>query len=372
MTSDRLTKPYKIKIKMILINLSFLFSEPTGIATYASNLVPRLKQLNPTLLTAKKFDNFNCYQIPDNLTPAQGSKGHLRRLLWTQFKLPQIYQKLNSSLLFSPVPEAPLYRNCRYVVMVHDLIPLRFPRAFSPLTNYFRYYLPKVLNQAEHIICNSRATAKDLSEFFGISANKITPIPLAYNNDRYKLLNLPPAKNTPPYFLYIGRQDPYKNLDRTIDAFAKCCEIDTQLWLAGATDPRYTPKLKARSAELGIQERVKFLGYVSENKLPFLLSNAIALVFPSLWEGFGLPVLEAMAMGTPVITSKLSSLPEVAGDAGILVDPYNTDAIAAAMKAIAKDSQLRSKLSQLSLQQANRFSWKKTGLSTAAVLERYL
>ena len=356
----------------LLINLSFLFSQPTGIATYASNLVPQLKQLAPTLLTAQKFDNFNSYPIPNNLTPAQGSKGHLQRLLWTQFKLPQIYRQLKSDLLFSPVPEAPINRNCRYIVMVHDLIPLRFPRSFSPLTTYFRYYLPQVLDRAEHIICNSRATAKDISKFFSIPSQKITPIPLAYNNDRYQLLDLPKTNNTPPYFLYIGRQDPYKNLNRTIAALGKCCDRETQLWLAGSLDPRYTPQLKARARELGLQKRVKFLGYVPEEELPIIIAKAIALVFPSLWEGFGLPVLEAMAMGTPVITSNLSSLPEVAGDAGILVDPYNTSAIAAAMDDFTKDSQLRSQLSQLSLQQANRFSWEKTGLATATVLARFL
>lgn len=355
----------------LLINLSFLFSQPTGIATYASNLIPYLKQLDPTLLTAREFNKFNCYPIPDNLTPAQGTKGHLRRLLWTQFKLPKIYQNLKSQLLFSPVPEAPINTNCRYVIMVHDLIPLRFPRTFSPLTNYFRYYLPQVLNRAEHIICNSRSTAKDIAEFFAIPANKITPIPLGYNRDRYQFLNLPKTNNTPPYFLYIGRPDPYKNLKRTIEALARC-DRETELWLAGATDPRYTPKLQTLATELGIQTRIKFLGYVSEKQLPIIISNAIALVFPSLWEGFGLPVLEAMAMGTPVITSNLSSLPEVAGDAGILVDPENTAAIAAAMINLSKDSQLRSKLSQLSIQQANQFSWEKTGLATAEILARFL
>ena len=355
----------------ILINLSFLFSKPTGIATYASNLVPYLKQLKPTLLTAQKFDFFDCYPIANNLTPAQGSKGHFRRLLWTQFQLPQIYKKLQSSLLFSPVPEAPIYNDCRYIITVHDLIPLRFPRNFSPLTLYFRHYLPQVLDRAEHIICNSEATARDIIDFFGISANKISPIPLAHNNDCDRPLDLTQKLHDPPYFLYIGRHDPHKNLQRTIAAFAKC-NCESELWLVGSCDPRYTPELKRQSQELGIQERVKFLGYLPEKELSIVISNAIALVFPSLWEGFGLPVLEAMALGTPVITSNISSLPEVAGDAAISVDPYDIEAIAGAMKNVATDSQLRSQLSQLSLQQADLFSWEKTGLATAEVLARFV
>jgi len=147
---------------------------------------------------------------------------------------------------------------------------------------------------------------------------------------------------------------------------------DCQLWLAGSPDRRYTPQLKRQVAELGLTERVKFLDYVPYNQLPRIIGEAIALVFPSLWEGFGLPVLEAMACGTPVITSNLSSLPEVAGNAALLIDPYNTQEIAAAMKAIATDSTLRSHLRTLSLQRASQFSWAKTGSATVAVLQQYL
>ena len=103
-----------------------------------------------------------------------------------------------------------------------------------------------------------------------------------------------------------------------------------------------------------------------------ILNQAVALVFPSLWEGFGIPVLEAMACGTPVITSNLSSLPEVSGDAALLVNPYNTEEIAAAMQAIAGNSQLRARLSQLSLERASQFSWAKTGQATVEVLQKYL
>ncbi|MDJ0716975.1 MAG: glycosyltransferase family 1 protein [Prochloraceae cyanobacterium] len=357
----------------ILINLSILFSKPTGIATYAINLIPYLKQLNPTLLIANKVDKFNCYQIPANLTPAQGTKAHLLRLLWTQLQLPRIYDKLQGSLLFSPVPEAPLYSNCRYVVTVHDLIPLRFPRPYSPLTNYYRYYVPQVLERAEHIICDSRATAKDITDFYGIPAKKIAPILLGYNSDHFRVLDTLDRSHTPPYFLYIGRQDPYKNLHRLIDAFATISKYDEyQLWLAGSFDRRYTPTLQAKVSELGLTQRIKFLDYIPYQQLPIVINRAIALVFPSLWEGFGIPVLEAMACGTPVITSNLSSLPEITGDAAILINPYCTEEIAAAMKAIAKDFHLRENLSQLGKERASQFSWTKTGRATAEVLEKYI
>ncbi len=115
----------------MLVNLSFVSPKPTGISTYAINLIPHLQKLQPTLLSSRKIDDRDCYLIPANLTPDSGSKGHLRRLWWTQQQLPKIYKQKTSHLLFSPVPEAPLFTDCRYIVTVHDLIPLRFAK-FSP------------------------------------------------------------------------------------------------------------------------------------------------------------------------------------------------------------------------------------------------
>ena len=355
--------------KQLIINLSILLSQPTGIGNYAQNLFPYLKSFQPTLLVARKYTDFDCYPIPSNLTPDHGTKGHFNRLLWTQFQLPQIYKNLKSSLLFSPLPEAPLYSNCRFVVTSFDMIPLRFPKRFSPLTPYHRYYTPEVLKQAQHIICISQTTAQDITNFYGIPANKITSIPLAYDRTHFYPLNLPKRN----YFLYIGRQDPYKNIQRLITAFAALPNSkDYELWLVGPSDRRYTPTLTAQVAELGITNQVKFLDYVPYSELPKIINEAIALVFPSLWEGFGLPVLEAMACGTPVITSNLSSLPEVAGDAAILINPYSTGEIIEAMQAIATDLELRSRLSSQGITHSQQFSWEKTGKATVEVLSRYL
>ncbi len=353
----------------LIINLSILFSQPTGISNYAKNLFPYLKSLNPTLLTAKNYSDFNCYPVANNLTPADGRKGHLNRLLWTQFQLPKIYQNLKSQLLFSPIPEAPLYTNCRFIVTAFDMIPLRFPNRFSPLTAYHKYYTPEVFKQAEHIVCISESTAKDITKFYKIPSNKITPIALACDRSHFQFFNLP----TRNYFLYIGRQDPYKNLQRLITAFSAIPNRnDYELWLAGPYDQRYSPLLEIQTQELGINHLVKFLNYVSYDQLPIIINQALALVFPSLWEGFGLPVLEAMACGTPVITSNISSLPEVAGDAAILINPYNTGEITAAMQTIINNSELREQLSEKGLKRANQFSWEKTGIATVEVLKKYL
>ena len=355
----------------MLINLSVLLPQPTGISNYALNLLPYLQPLAPTLLTSQAIAPFNCYPVPNNLTPAQGKIGHLRRLWWTQFILPRLCRQFNSHLLFCPLPEAPLFTQYRFIVMVHDLIPLRFPNPKSFLTPYCRYIMPQVLRQAEHILCNSQATAGDIIDFFNIEPGKVTPIPLACDNKHFRPLTLENDDHS-PYFLYLGRHDPHKNISRLISAFSQAdLTKEFQLWLVGNSDRRYTPELYRQVSELGLEERVKFLDYVPFEELPRLYNQAIAFIFPSLWEGFGLPVLEAMACGTPTITSNVSSLPEVTGEAALLVNPENTAEISSAMSRIANGDQLRKQLQQLGLQRSSKFSWEKTGQKTREILEKF-
>jgi glycosyltransferase involved in cell wall biosynthesis len=356
----------------IIINLSILFSRPTGIGSYVQNIFNYLKILNPTLLTRQSYPDFNCYSIPKDLTPDFGAKGHLRRLVWTQFQIPEIYDRLGSELLFSPVPEAPIFSNCRYIVTVHDFIPLRFPRRSSPLYQYFKWYLPQVLNQATHIICNSVATATETIDRFQIPAAKVTPIPLAFDTKHFFSIAQEQTADS-PYFLYLGRHDPYKNVARIISAFSRLSNCDRyELWLGGSSDRRYTPQLQHQITELGLEKRVKFLEYIPFADLPKIIRQARALVFPSLWEGFGLPVLEAMACGTPVITSNLAALVEVAGDAAILVNPYEVSEIAAAMSDLIEDDELHQQLRRAGLQRASQFNWSQTAQATIEVLQQYL
>jgi glycosyltransferase involved in cell wall biosynthesis len=357
-----------------------LVAKPTGITNYSKNILPYLLPLEPKLLIAKKYQNFilqnNQKQvdpISEKLSPDYGTKGHFFRLTWTQFKLANIYYKLKSNLLFSPVPEAPLFSRCRSIVMVHDLIPLRFPKPNSPLNPYFRYYIPQVCQQSQHIICNSYATANDLISYFKISASKITPIHLAVNNSLFRCLDDCKKSNYLAYFLYIGRHDPHKNVSKIIDAFAKLPNPKNyQLWLVGPTDNRYTPHLQQQAQELGIYSQVRFVDYVSSQELPIIINRAIALVFTTLWEGFGFPILEAMACGTPVITSNVSSLPEVAGEAAILVNPRSSKEISNAMYQIATDENMRKQLSQLGLKRVKQFNWQKTGNQTREIITKYL
>ncbi len=364
------------------VNLAYLLNRPTGTTQYALNLLPYLEALSPHYLatTASQLPRDRYRAVPANMTAAQGTAGHLRRLAWTQLKLPALCQqadpKSGSSLLFSPIPEAPLFSSTRFVVTFHDLIPLRFPQFFGAIKLFYKYYVPQVLHQSEQIICNSEATARDIIDFYGLSANKLVPIPLAYDAQHFRPVPATPGiwpdqPMSQPYFLMLGRQAPYKNIGRVIEALAQTKET-CMLVMAGPTDKRYTPELIAKAEALGVRSRLKFLSYVSYDQLPGLLSQAIALIFPSLWEGFGLPVLEAMACGTPVICANVASLPEVAGDAALMIDPVKVSAIASAMNQILLDSALRLQLRTAGLQRVQQFSWEKTGQATVEVLRQHL
>lgn len=355
---------------MLAVNLSHVSAKPTGLSNYATNVVPHIQSLNPTLLSSfSAISTGERYPIPSGMGPEYGVKGHMKRLAWTQYRLPHIYRRLGCDLLFSPIPEAPLFSNIRYVATAHDLIPLRFAPKTSRLRLYFRYYVGSVLKSAEHILCNSQATAREIVDFYGFPESKITVTPLAHDDKRFKPLNLP-HKN---YFLYVGRHDVHKNLIRLVEAFAKVSrQQDYELWLVGSQHPKYSPQVRQRAAELGVAEKVRLMDYLPEDQLNRVMNQAIALVFPSLWEGFGLPVLEAMACGTPVITSNVSALPEAAGDAALLINPYKIDDIADAMCQVAADSQLRRQLQAAGLKRSQQFSWSKTGQQTAEVLQRFL
>lgn len=364
----------------LMINLSMLIDKPTGIANYIGNILPYFDSLEYISLVSPQHSHQsyiqNPYLISDKLSPDYGTKGNLSRIIWNQFKLPQIYRSSKSNLLFSPVPEMPLFSKCNTVVMVHDLIPLRYPVKNSPLTTYFRYCLPLVCKQATHIICNSQATADDIIDFCHVKASKITPILLGYDDKLFRVIEQPEdsqQKNSQPYFVYLGRHNHHKNVSRVVAAFAQFkYHQDYQLWFVGPTDTRYTPLLQQQVRELGITTQVKFVDFVPRDELPIILNQAIALVFPSLWEGFGFPVLESIACGTPVITSNLSSLPEVAGEAALYVNPEQTEEIVTAMNEIVDNEQLRKQLIELGLQRAKQFSWQKTATETLSVIKQFL
>lgn len=357
---------------MLLTNLAYCLKKPTGTTTYAQNLLPYLDRLPSRYLSALPLPgelDQKRIPVPADMTAADGMGGHAKRLWWTQTQLPKLFRENEGSLLFCPIPEAPKGQGIPYVMTVHDLIPLRFYRPWAAMHFYSRFYMPGLLAEARHIICNSQATADDVMHFFGCSAKDISVIPLAYDESRFRWLDLP----TSNYFLCLGRSAPHKNWGRVLSAFAQLPQRqDYKLWLVGPTDARFTPHLLAQARELGIIHQVKVLDFLESEELVNVINQAIALVFPSLWEGFGLPIIEAMACGTPVITSNFAPMAEVAGNAALKVDPHCTQDIAEAMERTVRQDELRLHLSTLGLKQAQNFSQECMGYATGEILKSFM
>jgi glycosyltransferase involved in cell wall biosynthesis len=261
------------------------------------------------------------------------------------------------------------------VLTIYDLIALMHSKTVSSRARiFFRLATQLALNAAGQVITISKATHQDLLRHFPTSASKITIIPLAADRHfqpqstaaiqrvlhKYQL----PQR----YILYLGINKPHKNLAALVEAYSGLNEsrFQTSLVIAGAWDPRY-PEPKVLVQALGLEEHVHFLGPVDDADLPALYSGCSLFVFPSLYEGFGLPVLEAMACGAPVACSSSSSLPEIAGDAAILFEPNHVEEITAAMHRAIDDENFRQSLGQRSLQQAQHFSWARTAQQTLSI-----
>ncbi len=307
--------------------------------------------------------------------------------LWTHLRLSAEMAARPPEVLFVPAHVLPLVHPRRSVVTVHDLGYLFHPEAHRPAD---RRYLDGSTRwnarQATLVIADSAATQRDLVRAYGVDERKVRVIYLG-RDERLRRVGeagqLAAVRNRyglgERYLLYVGTLQPRKNLARIVAAFARIAGdpalAGVQLVLAGKLGWLYDD-LFAEVRRLGLEQRVRFPGYIADEDLPALLSAAMAFVFPSLYEGFGIPVLEAGACGVPVITSNTSSLPEVAGDpaagaegaAALLVDPTDVDAIAAAMYRLATDDALCAELSRRGLENVKRFSWDKCARETLAVL----
>ncbi len=355
-----------------MINLSALMEKPTGLSVYAQNVVPYLEGLEPIVLIreslieswAAKHPGLRLEPIRNDLSADSGAKGHARRLAWVETVLAVRLRKITDPILFSPVPEAPLLRRVPTVVTVFDFIPRLFYPRLHPLHQYTRRYVPRVLRTAERVIAISEATAADAVRYGKILRAKIDVTPLACDTDHFR----PLGHERKPYFLYLGRYASYKNIEFALRGFADAAIAGFEFWMAGPPDPGFDELLREFRDRRGLA--VRFIPYPSYEDLPVLLNEATALVFPSRYEGFGLPILEAMACGTPVITSNVSAMPEVAGDAAILVDPGDVDALAVVLRAVSEDGKSMQALRAKGLRRAATFSWSNTAEWTLEALQR--
>ncbi len=307
----------------------------------------------------------------------------LRRILWEQAALPLLARQAMLDLLHGAVNVNPAIAPCPTVVTVHDLSFMRYPQAFPPMQRaYLHSQVRRSVRAARRVIAVSQATKQDVVELFGAPAERIDvvyngvdagfcPAPAAEVEAFRRRAGLPGR-----YILHLGTLEPRKNLVRLVQAFARVRAHDAgqpavKLVLAGGKGWDYDA-IFAEVARQGLQQEVIFPGYVPDEELAWWYRAAALFVYPSLLEGFGLPVLEAMACGAPVATSNLSSLPEVAGDAALLVDPTSVDALADALLRLLADAGLARELRSRGLAQAARFPWSRTAQETAAVYRRAL
>jgi glycosyltransferase involved in cell wall biosynthesis len=280
--------------------------------------------------------------------------------------------KTRAQGLLNTVPEGVLRSSVPQVTVVHDLLPLRFPPEYPRQQYYFRFLVPRILGSSRLVIADSEHTRSDILEHYGVPAGKVKVIYPGYDSGAFFCCqpDSSPRTRQEPYVLYVGNLLPHKNLPRLLDAFALLRRRqECRLVIRGEGRPAYARFLRERIESLGLRDAIAFAGYTGEDGLRQLYADAACLVLPSLGEGFGLPVLEAMACGTPVITASASSLPEVAGDAALMVDPYDCLDLADAMYRTLTDNGLREDLRQRGLRRVTAFTWKRTALEVSRVLD---
>jgi glycosyltransferase involved in cell wall biosynthesis len=281
-------------------------------------------------------------------------------------------------VIHTPVMLVPPSVATPLVVTVHDMTTWLFPELHTRRTAWLtRLALHAAQRRGAYFLADSESTASDLMRIGRMPHDRIAVVPLAADARFHRVDStdvLARLRLDRPYFLYVGTLEPRKGLESLLDAFAQLGATDAHLVIAGKRGWMFEA-LDAKVAALDLASRVTFTGFVPDEDLPALISGAIAFVYPSVYEGFGLPVLEAMQCGTPVITSDVSSLPEVAGKAALMVRPGDVTALAHAMRRVLTEPGLREELRGRGLVQAARFSWERTAaLTTEAyrhVLDRH-
>lgn len=373
-----IAKPLKIAI-----NGTYLQAQPSGLGVVNQNLITELMESD------RNFD-FTLYSYPNSfksqyseqfialdadISPDRGFSGHIKRLLWYQTGLKQQLKDQQAELFFSPVYEGMFFPSVTQIVTVHDLIPLKYPELSPKWKYYYQYALPWLLKQSQGIICVSEYTKQDIVTNYGLDPDSIDVVYNGYAQDVFYPQSdsaILSKYNLSQYFLYVGDMRFYKNLSRCLEAFDRLPLKNYQFVITGKKDDFFYPEIERQVEKLAAKDRIIFLDYVPISDLPRLYSMAQALVFASLYEGFGLPILEAMACGCPVITSKVTSIPEVGGDSVLYVDPYDVDSIAQGMHQVLTDRKLQTSLSNQGQERAKLFSWHKTAQSVCQVLESHL
>jgi glycosyltransferase involved in cell wall biosynthesis len=370
------------------LNLIFLVpGETGGMEVAARELIPALLAEAPAQTRFTAFINRETAAAGDGpwgemlpaVTVPVAARNRMQWVLGEQALLPRLAARAGVDLVHSLASTAPLRGRFRRVVTVHDLIYARFPEAHSGLREKgMRVLVPAAVRRSDRVIADSQSTRDDLIELLGASPDRIDVVPLGLGavrraepmaegelRDRLDL-------SARRVVLGLSAKRPHKNLSALIGALARMRADDRPVLVLPGYPTWHEDELRARAQALGVSEDVRFPAWVSAAELEGLWAIADAFVFPSLYEGFGLPVLEAMARGVPVACSDTSSLPEVAGDAALLFDPADEPGIAAALTRLLGDARLRERLITAGLVRSAEFTWRRTAELTLGSYARAL
>lgn len=343
-----------------------------GIGTYVRNLLGELARQDDDaeyVLLCAPDDMESLRSLGSRFHPVADRSGHYS--IREQVSIPATLARSRVDLFHAPHYVVSPFTTVPYVVTIHDCIHLRFPQYLPNrgAVHYARVMMRMAARRSKKVLTVSQASKDDILHYLSVPADKVEVI---YNALDERLAIVPTAEEvdrvrqrfllTSPFILYAGNIKPHKNVDRLIEAFSimrKSGIEDVKLLIIGDEISKY-PSLRRLVHRHQLHQHVRFLGFVPDATLAVLYRLATVFVFPSLYEGFGLPPLEAMASGTPVVTSNVSSLPEVVGDAALLIDPMNAAAIADAVTRVLNQPGLRTQLVERGFERVKQFSWERS------------
>jgi glycosyltransferase involved in cell wall biosynthesis len=362
-------------MKNLIVNATICDIKPTGLGIYTLNVAKELcknKDIKLEVIINQKIgqkylekQNINVFPSPSMLLSNKGWVAQLARIFYLNIKL--LFLSRKNNVVLNTVPEGSLFIQ-NQVTVIHDILPILFKKEYSKSYYYYKYYVPLILKRSKKIVVPSQSTKNDIVNMYKIKSDKVIIAPNGYDSHHFTpgTINdvdlLKRKYGVDEYFLYVGNMYPHKNLSRVIKSFISINDQypEIKLLIVGDKSHWNYKNIKYQVDINKMNDTIKFLDYVSYEELPVLYSGALAFVYPSLYEGFGLPIIEAMACGSPVITSNLSSLKEIANDSALTINPESVDELSGAMRKIINDKSLRSTLITKALKHVKNYSWEKT------------
>ena len=352
---------------MFVVNGRFLTQKATGVHRYAFEICNKLHEMGVDFFVAIPKEINKDYKFSFRTVTCGSLKTHL----WEQISLPRYLKSIGSPLLLSFSGCGPLnYKN--QIITIHDVSHERYPEWFSK--NYCRYYafmMPRIGKKAHAVVTVSEFSKEEIVETLHIDRSKIyvihSNVPFHNKPIRDEILNYKRPEGTEKYILTVSSMDPRKNFIRLVEAFKQIEDKSIKLYIIGMQFKAFnTPDLQKL-----ISENVVLPGYIDDSALQAMYQNALFSVYPSLYEGFGLPPLESMTYGCPVIASDIPALREISGNAVLYANPYDINDMTEKMNRMANDSQLRQELILKGLDQIQEYSWESSAKKVLELAEKY-